>query len=62
MQILDVCYQHLYMDVLFRFLIYCPTLILEYLKKCNDPNKNAENEHELLGFVYHTKKVGSSHR
>jgi len=28
---------------------------------CNNPNTNAENEHELLGFVYHTT-VGSSHR
>ena len=31
------------------------------LSKYNNLNKNAENEDELLGFVYHTK-VGSSHQ
>jgi hypothetical protein len=30
--------------------------------KCNYQNKNFENEHELLGFVYHTNVCSSQNK
>jgi hypothetical protein len=45
----------------FAFLSKMEHTYLTMHSKCNNLNKNAENEHELLGFVYHTN-VCSSHQ